>query len=310
MGHIERAWLRRIGGYLEQSPRGRLRRGEDGDWSEDPLGDALAGDEGDGEETDAAPADGPPGEGLGDRDDRNRAPPELPEDFDDSLSIPDEVAQAREDERRRQGAQNRSLAPRAFELKGRYLRNLATRFARMVSKVAEDAADFPTQGDDEWDLPELLQRRFTGRHINQCRMTREKRKVVVVLDTSPSCLHQALLFRNLAAIADELGDCELYDAPNFALSQRKVGAQWEPVHLADHEWHFEGRVVLAFGDFDGIERISSASQRAHNKIYWFCCEERPFVLESNREFFVHNFRGHYFVTPTLNRLMHAMKRVR
>jgi hypothetical protein len=308
MRHIERTWLRRIGGYLEQTPRGRLRPGDDGAWGEDALGDAPVEGEADGDESAAMAPDSEPG--AGEPQDDDEAPPSLPEHFDDRLSIPDEVAQAHEEEQRRQSAQNRNLAPRAFELKGHYLRNLATRFARMISKVAEDAADFPTQGDDEWDLPELLQRRFTGRHINQCRMTREKRKVVVVLDTSPSCLHQAMLFRNLATIADELGDCELYDAPNFALNQRKVGDLWEPVRATDHEWHFEGRVVLAFGDFDGIERIGRASQRARNKIYWFCCEERPFVLESNRDYFVHNFRGHYFVTPTLNKLMHAMKRVR
>jgi hypothetical protein len=229
-----------------------------------------------------------------------------------SLDVPEQVEERRREKeaKRRRTSLNRHLAPQAFTLEGHYLRNLATRFARMISKVAEDAADMPAQGDEEWDLNELIKRRFTGRLISQCRMTREKRKVAVVLDTSPSCEHQALLFGAIARIAEELGDCELYDAPNFAIVARKLGAQWEGLPATEREWGFKGRVVLAFGDFDGIERICQASAVRGNRIYWFCCEERPAVLESGRETLVKAFKGHYHPATSLTRLMRALRRVR
>jgi hypothetical protein len=296
--HVHRQWLRRIGRYVPGAdPNEAPRRGPG---EPDDAGEEQAltpDDDGEGEPQPMDMDDPQAGEDAGEQ----------------PLHIPPEVAEqrAREAEQAEEGPRNPLHAPQAFSLQGHYQRGLATRFARMVSKVAEDAADFPAPGDDEWDIPELLQRRFTGRHINQCRMSREKRQVVVVLDTSPSCVHQARLFSNLAQVAEQLGDCELYDAPNFALMAHKRGDRWVALPQDQRDWQFENRVVLAFGDFDGIERICKATaHRRGNRIYWFCCEERPLVLEQQRDYFVKHYRGHYAVTPDMQRLMHAMQRVR
>lgn len=343
MGGIERDWLRRIPGYGEGDGAEVLRRrrapapdegepgpGEEGEETEgqaeaEPGEGEESGDveqpedakpktRADGEPTDPA-EEGEPSEGGEEGEPSDAEPP--------PLSVPDEVEQARreQEEKERRGGQNLNLAPQAFGLEGRYLRGLAARFARMVSKVAEDSADMPTQGDEEWDLVELRQRRFTGRLISQCRMTREKRKVAVVLDTSPSCEHQARLFSSIARVAEELGDCELYDAPNFAIHAVKLpplpggrggghGGEWESLPQAERDWQFQRRVVLAFGDFDGIERICAASAVRGNKIYWFSCEERPTVLEHNRDFFVSRYKGRYFPATNLQGLMKAMRKVR
>ncbi|MFI5401017.1 MAG: hypothetical protein ACHQZQ_08215 [SAR324 cluster bacterium] len=300
---IERPWLQRVGGYV---PGRRRSPGEPG------AGDdsALAEDE-DGQPH--AVEGGPGGDDSGQSDRSAAGHPtgaESPEDTP-GLSVPPEVEARHEEERKnRASALNRHLASKAFDLEGRYLRALAARFARMVSKVAEDAADMPSQGDDEWDLEELRTRRFTGRLVSQCRMTREKRKVAIVLDTSPSCEHQARLFGSVAQVAEALGDCELYDAPNFAIGARKLTGAWEPLPEPEREWHFERRVVLAFGDFDGIERISKASQVRGNKIYWFCCEERPGVLDAQRDYFLKHYKGYYLPATHLEALMKAMGRVR
>jgi len=310
---VERPWLKRVGDYVPGPPRRRRAPGEPGAagqaLGEDEAGEPLdAGTEP--VEADGGPmdADGEPGAGAAEPGDEAGEP--ASEDTP-GLSVPPEIEAQREQERRkRQEALNRAFAPQAFDLEGRYLRDLAARFARMVSKVAEDSADMPAQGDDEWDLDELRTRRFTGRLVSQCRMTREKRKVAVVLDTSPSCEHQARLFGSVAQVAEALGDCELYDAPNFAITARKLGGAWEALPELEREWHFERRVVLAFGDFDGIERICKASQVRGNKIYWFCCEERPSVLDSQRDFFVRQYKGHYLPAPHLAALMKALGRVR
>jgi len=309
MERIRREWLERIPDYAWVRRPGKRREGgpEDG-----PLPPGEEGGEGEDAEADAA------GNGLPDDDaiDADAAGEEAAGDEgvedDYGLDIPEEIdARRREqEEKNRRSAANLGLAPRAFGLEGHYLRNLATRFARMITKVAEDSADLPSQGDEEWDMPELLKRRFTGRLVYQCRMTREKRKVAIVLDTSPSCEHQARLFASVARIAEELGDCELYEAPNFAIVARKTGNEWEQLESTEEEWAFKGRVVLAFGDFDGIERICEASAIRGNRIFWFCCEERPDVLEHQRETFVKRYKGKYFPATSLQQLLKAIARVR
>ena len=170
MAKIDREWLRRIPGYRENPVPGLLKDEQGRPFAPSPPDEEdLPPGEADGDETEE------PGTGM------ENAPIEPP-----PLSVPDEVESERQEkeERERFSRLNLSLAPKAFELEGRYIRVLASRFARMVSKVAEDSADMPVQGDEEWDMAELLQRRFTGRMVSQCRMTREKRKVAVVLDTS------------------------------------------------------------------------------------------------------------------------------
>lgn len=309
MGRIRRDWLERIPDYAWVRRPGKRRESgpEDG-----PLPTGEEGEEAEETEADAAGNGFPDADVLDADAAREEAAGDGGEEDDHRLEIPEEIEARRreQEEKNRRSAANLGLAPRAFGLEGHYLRNLAARFARMITKVAEDSADLPSQGDEEWDLPELLKRRFTGRLIHQCRMTREKRKVAIVLDTSPSCEHQARLFASVARIAEELGDCELYEAPNFAIIARKSGNEWEQLESAEEEWAFKGRVVLAFGDFDGIERICEASAIRGNRIYWFCCEERPDVLEYQRETFVKRYKGKYFPATSLQQLLKAIARVR
>jgi hypothetical protein len=301
MGAIERDWLRRVGDYAPATRRVR-REGPDGE----PMGKDADGTE------EAEAAEGEDGTEEEAAADGENGAPEQETPGEPRLDVPEEVdARRREErERERRTARNPHHAPQAFALEGRYLRGLAARFARMVSKVAEDSADLPAPGDDEWDLEELRMRRFTGRHVNQCRQTREKRKVAVVLDTSPSCEHQARLFGAVAQVAEALGDCDLYDAPNFSLVARQQAGRWVPLPEPERAWHFERRVVLAFGDFDGLDSICNASKTRGNKIYWFCCEERLQVLQPSRGYFLRHYKGKYLPSTNLGQLMAAMRRVR
>ena len=285
MRHIEREWLKRIGVY---GPTVRNRHA--------PEGFDKPEDEEDRPEEISA-MDATPEENA-------------PESADDQhLNIPKDIAERLEREEDDQIAHERNIfdAPQAFSLEGRYLRRLASQFARMISKVAEDSADMPIQGDDEWDFAELTRRRFSGRSISQCRMTREKRKVAVVLDSSPSCLHQARLFGAIATVAEKLGDCDLYDAPNFSIISRKVKNRWE--RMPEQEWNFAHRVVLAFGDFDGIFAICEASAKPGSRIYWFCSEERPHTLSAGKRVLA-EFKGTYLPANNMEQLMKAMRRVR
>ena len=288
MARIERQWLRKIGAY-GAVPGLRPLADESGDPEDIPQRMSTEGE-------------------MSHNPDEAQTPPQ----DETSLSIPPEVAERLKQEEAEdlRHHHNVLMAPQAFSLDGRYLRGLASDFARMVSKVAEDSADLPVPGDDEWDYVALTQRRFTGRNIHQCRQTREKRKVAVVLDSSPSCAHQANLFAAVATVAEALGDCDLYDAPNFTIHAVKSGWEWERIPNPEQGWDFKRRVVLAFGDFDGLDSICEASALRGNRIYWFSCEQRPETLEYGRERLLRDFKGHYMPANNLEQLMKAMRRVR
>jgi len=83
---------------------------------------------------------------------------------------------------------------KAFYLEQLRRKRITATFARMISKIAEDLSGWPIAGDDQWSMPDLMARHLDRRPLSQCRLSREKEAVVVILDTSGSCLEQARLF--------------------------------------------------------------------------------------------------------------------
>jgi hypothetical protein len=159
---------------------------------------------------------------------------------------------------------------KAFFLEELRRRRIMTTFALLMSKVAEDLTGWPIPGDDEWSLPDLMARHLDRRPLTQCHRSREKERVVVIIDTSGSCLHQARFFSSIATAAVAAGDVELYEAPNAGIRAKKGRRGWRPV---EHRgWHSSRRTLIFFGDFDGGDAVIRASRR--NKLYWFCSETR------------------------------------
>lgn len=156
----------------------------------------------------------------------------------------------------------------AFDLAFLRERRIINTFAAIVSKVAEDLSGWPIPGDDEWSVNDLMERHISRKPLTQCRQSRERESVVVILDTSGSCLPQAKFYSRIADAAVQSGDVELYAAPNAGLEARLTRRGWEK---ADHRvWPFRNRTIIFFGDYDGGNHVVEASW--HNKVYWFCSE--------------------------------------
>ncbi|HVO83205.1 MAG TPA: hypothetical protein VMU60_02155 [Syntrophobacteria bacterium] len=197
---------------------------------------------------------------------------------------------------------------KAFFLEELRRRRIMTTFALLMAKVAEDLTGWPIPGDDEWSVPDLMARHLDRRPLTQCRRSREKERVVVVIDTSGSCLHQARFFSSIATAAVAAGDVELYEAPNAGIRARKSRRGWRPV---EHRgWHFCRRTVIFFGDFDGGDAVIRASRR--NKLYWFCSETRypdirvhPWCSLSLR-----SFRGRFFRCTAEEDFIRLLRKVR
>ena len=197
----------------------------------------------------------------------------------------------------------------AFALDLARRRRLSRTLGVIMAKVAEDLAGRPIPGDEEWDPDSLMERRLTRRPLSQCRISREKRSLVLILDTSGSCLPQARFYNRLADAAVKAGDVELYAAPNAGLLARRGRRGWKG--LADPSWKFKGRTIIFFGDFDGGDAVVEASWR--NKVYWFCSEGTRYPSMREHPWCSHTlsqFKGHYFLCRNDDEFLNLWRKVR
>lgn len=146
------------------------------------------------------------------------------------------------------------------------------------------------------------------RALAQCRCSREKEAVVVILDTSGSCLEQARFYSRIATAAVASGDVELYDAPNGGIRAARTRHGWQSVEETD--WRFQRRTIIFFGDFDGGDAVIGAS--LSNKVYWFSSETRypdirqhPWCSLSMKA-----FKGYYFSCISEDDFIPLLRRVR
>lgn len=138
-----------------------------------------------------------------------------------------------------------------------------------ISKLAEDFSNNKIEGEDFWDIDRLLLRKINKDIIYNCMNSFEKEKVIIILDTSPSCERQSLFFINIALLALRNGFIEIYTGDNGNI-EKKLG---DDNYIPKYEtWGFTGKNVLFFGDFDGYEILKSESKR--NNIYYFCCDNK------------------------------------
>ncbi len=160
-------------------------------------------------------------------------------------------------------------------------KRLANTLAIMVSKLAEERSGDVIIGEDEWDLQELMMRSITKRNIYSCMQSRERENIVLVLDSSPSCQSTSELYAKIALLSVKIGCLDIYLAPNAYVTHKMNSKSYEYEPIFDlskdssfiicgmDELHnfFKNRVILYFGDWDGEDIISKASQT--NEIHWF-----------------------------------------
>jgi len=200
-----------------------------------------------------------------------------------------------------------------FDLEEARQRRLQNAFAVVLSKVAEDLSGWPVEGDEEWDVQAIMERRITRRPLNQCRQSREKERVVLIVDTSGSCQYQAEFFSQLATAAWRLGDVEIYAAPNASLEfERSRHGGWDRIAGYDdgQHWPFVRRTIIFFGDFDGGNSVVEAAKK--NTVYWFSCEDRYDDMDEHSwcAYRLADFRGKYYACHNNQDFLRLVRRVR
>jgi len=187
-------------------------------------------------------------------------------------------------------------------------RRLAVEFARIISKIAEDLTGYPVDGDDEWDITAIMKRKINYRSLASCRQSREKERVILILDTSGSCYRQANFYNEIARVALKQGDIELYLAPNAEI-QYKWNREWEEIDTWN--WQWQNRTIIFFGDFDGGDMVVKASWK--NKIYWFSSEgDRYKDMDEHSwcSYTLEDFKGYYYDCENEDDFIKLTKKIR
>ena len=218
---------------------------------------------------------------------------------------------ARKEREHRRYRINNGQAPKDFDLTMKHLkkRRLSNMLATMVGKIAEDRAGEPIIGNDEWSVPEILNRVMTRVNINSCKQTRERERIVIILDTSPSCCKQASFFIDIAKASANLNDLEMYDAPNAFIVKRYDKSLKKFIDIGvEHastlmQWGtFRNRTIIFFGDYDGNRILAKSSK--YNNIYWF----NPEYYRNSRH--DRGYTGHHYLCRNEDDLIKLIKKMR
>ena len=135
-------------------------------------------------------------------------------------------------------------------------------------------------------INKLISRVVDNRNILHCKSSRELESVVLILDSSPSCESYAQLYSELAVTASNFDDVDMYNAPNARITHRydkkqkdfTVCMSFDDIINDAHKWkYFKNRVIMFFGDFDGINTV--LMNTFSNKVYWFCTESESYIKD-------------------------------
>ena len=191
-------------------------------------------------------------------------------------------------------------------------RKTATMFAILVSKVAEDMSYQRKPGDEFWDPRKIMRRQIDNRPLRHCKMDYTKRRLALLVDTSPSCRDEAVFYSKIASGAMLRDDIDIFLCPNGRIDAR---FDPEPMRFVDDDrgadWALDGRTVLYFTDWDGADEIVTHS-RACN-LYWFdnCPPADYWESPRDRRQRVRlQYRGRHFHCPDPDAFQRLARKIR
>ena len=153
-------------------------------------------------------------------------------------------------------------------------RKLSSTLSLLFSKIAEERMGDKVIGEDKWDIEDIMFRRISKKLVTNCKYSREKQRLVLMLDSSPSCIDMANTYSEIATEAAMFDDLEIYDAPNgyahsiYNASRKEFRILTDEELDATYHWNcFEDRTIIYFGDQDAHDSIKRAYK--YNEIHWF-----------------------------------------
>ena len=162
----------------------------------------------------------------------------------------------------------------AFSYDALHNRKLGSTLALLFSKIAEERMGDKIIGEDKWDVEDIMFRRVSKKVITNCKYTREKKHLILILDRSPSCKDMAQTYSEIATESAMFDDIEIFDAPNGYAHSIYNPLRKDFINLTDEEidamyhWNsLQDRTIIYFGDEDAVRSINNSNK--HNEIHWF-----------------------------------------
>tara|TARA_R100001591_G_scaffold40268_1_gene51903 strand:+ start:15760 stop:16902 length:1143 start_codon:yes stop_codon:yes gene_type:complete len=200
-------------------------------------------------------------------------------------------------------------------------RKLSSNLAIMFAKIAEERTGDKIEGRHKWDIEKVMFRRVSKKLITQCKYSRDKEKIIILLDSSPSCSKMADLYSQISTEACKYEHVELYDAPNgyihskYSISQRAyVPLTDEQLDNVYHWLGFENRTIIYFGDCDATDSISASYE--YNEIHWFFQNPYRRYSKEDQEAMMSNLREQWqgklklYECNNVNEIVKAVKEMK
>jgi hypothetical protein len=203
-------------------------------------------------------------------------------------------------------------APTDWMPEERKAQRIATTFALLVSKVAEDMSYQRRPGDEFWDPRKIMRRQIDNRPLQHCKMDYTKRRLALLVDTSPSCTDEAVFYSKIASGAMLRDDIDIFLCPNG-----HIDAKFDPEPMRfvtderGPEWDLEGRTVLYFTDWDGREQLVAHSRDCN--LYWFdnCPPDQYWDSRTDRHRRVRlRYKGQHFHCPDPDAFRSLVRKIR
>ena len=199
-------------------------------------------------------------------------------------------------------------------------RRYGTEFANLIAKLAEDNTGADIQGDEFWDEHLLAERVVTRQSINKCKKDRIKERIVLMLDTSPSCKSVASFYGLIAQLAAKYDDIEIYDAPNGRIVHKycKRTKDFVPIWNSDdienraYDWKYlKNRTVLIFSDTDCLSILEKNLNT--NNIIFMCrhnIDERKYQMRDMDKKLKDFGNTVYYNVKTPDKLVEVIKKLK
>ena len=199
-------------------------------------------------------------------------------------------------------------------------RRYGTEFANLIAKLAEDNTGADIQGDEFWDEHLLAERVVTRQSINKCKKDRIKERIILMLDTSPSCKSVASFYGLIAQLAAKYDDIEIYDAPNGRIVHKycKRTKDFVPIWNSDdienraYDWKYlKNRTVLLFSDTDCLPILEKNLNT--NNIIFMCrheVDERRYSMRDMDKKLKDFGNTVYYNIKTPDKLMEVIKKLK
>lgn len=189
---------------------------------------------------------------------------------------------------------------------------VARMFSVIVGKLAEDISYQEINGDEFWDAKKIMKRQVDNRPLHSCKKDYKQRKLALLVDTSPSCREEAILYSKIASGAMLRDDIDIFLCPNGHIDARFDRDRMEFV-TDDRRgaWDLDGRTILYFTDWDGVEQICRHSRSTN--LYWFDnCDPAGYWNandEGTREI-RSRFRGTHYHCPDKDTFVTLSRKIR